>query len=113
MTTDKMIIIYVTFPNKELAHKIIYKLLELKLIACANIFPKIESIYLWNGSIEKNEEFVAILKTSNKHYTTIEKYIKEHHDYKVPCIFSIKNTKFEKNFAKWIENSVNHGINIS
>ncbi len=96
----KMILIYITNPNRKTAKKISEHLLKKKLIACANIFP-IESIYWWDGKLENAKEWAAIVKTNASKYKAIEKEIRKLHPYKVPCIMKIKMSA-NKKYEKWM-----------
>ena len=86
---EQYAIIYVTTKNQEEAEKIADHLLRRKLVACANMIDGIKSTYWWRGKIEKDTECLMILKTKASLYTSIEKYIKEHHSYKVPEIILV------------------------
>lgn len=64
--SSKKSIVYVfwTCRDRAEAKKIIYELLEKHFIACALIFPEIESIYRWEGKVEgEGREVKVILKT--------------------------------------------------
>lgn len=95
-------LIYVSCKNEEEASLIAKKLLELELIACANIFPRIKSLYEWKGSLCQEEESVLILKTQSKKFEIIESEIKELHSYECPCILKLNIDDGNKAFLNWI-----------
>jgi len=101
---------YITAPSKSKAINIAKKLLEAKLVACVNVFPGVESLYVWNGEIHQNSEFVLIAKTISDTEEQIFKLVQEIHDYECPCIISLKIESGEKKFLKWLETSVNNAI---
>lgn len=105
-----MLVVYVTFPDVELARLIADNLLNKKLISCCNIFPNIESLYQWENKIEHSVETIAIMKTTKSCYKELEQEIKKLHEYSNPCIIAINIEKGEKNFLKWIETSVKSDI---
>lgn len=74
------------------------------LIACANIFDSVTSVYEWNDKIESNQEVVIILKTSKDSCKKAIIRTKELHPYESPCIIAFKNKKGDKNYIKWVEN---------
>lgn len=96
-----MILIYTTCASRAEAQKIARKLLEEHLIVCANYWP-ISSLYLWNNKIESGKEFSLLLKSQSKNFKKIEKVIKKMHSYKMPCIFSWETNKIEKNYSRWV-----------
>lgn len=96
-----MILIYITYPNKEEAKKIVKHLLKKKLIACANIFP-VESFYHWKGKMKSGKEFVSLLKASDANWERIQEEVKQLHSYGVPCIIKI-NAEANAEFEEWVE----------
>jgi periplasmic divalent cation tolerance protein len=97
-----MIYIFWTCRNKEEAKKIISGLIDKNLVACASIFPEIESIYRWEGKIEHGNEVKVILKTQAKHFDPICKYILEHGSYEVPEILQVDVPKGNPKYLEWV-----------
>lgn len=96
-----MILIYIVCKNKIEATKIGLALLNKKLIACYNCWS-INSAYFWQGRQKKDVEVVLLLKTRKEKYNIIESWVKKWHSYQIPCIFSIKPDRIEKNYLKWL-----------
>lgn len=84
------------------AKKVIHGLFEKRLIACASIFPKVQSIYRWEGKIEESFEAKIILKTVAKHFDAIQSYILDHCSYEVPEILEVKIEKGSPKYISWI-----------
>jgi len=96
------ILFYVTCKDKDEAKRIAKKLLEEKLIACANIFPEIDSFFWWQQKIDSAKEVPMILKTKKTLSKEVITKIKELHSYECPCIVEIPITGGYKEFLKWI-----------
>ena len=79
-------VVYTTIDSIQDARKIANTLVEEQLVACVNIIPKIESIYIWKGSIENDEECVLIAKTTDTNVKKTIKRIKKLHTYDLPDI---------------------------
>jgi uncharacterized protein involved in tolerance to divalent cations len=62
----KFAIVLVTAPDLKTARALAKAALSARLIACANLVPKIESHYRWQGKIESSAEVLLILKTQIK-----------------------------------------------
>jgi periplasmic divalent cation tolerance protein len=82
----EMAYIFWSCKEKAEAKRIIQSLLEQRLIACASIFPEVESIYRWEGNVEETKEIKVILKTATSHFNSICDHIKENCSYEVPEI---------------------------
>ncbi len=101
MTAD-MIYVFWSCRDKVEAKKIIHQLLDQQLIACASIFPEVESIYRWEGKIEESFEVKVILKTDPKHFDAIQNAIKTQCSYEVPEIVQVDITRGNAHYLSWI-----------
>ncbi len=96
------ILIYTTYKDQTSADLIVDKLLDDKLIACANFFP-ITSRYHWKGKIENSNEIVAILKTRTELWEPVKAFIEQHHEYETPCIIRLAEVAANDSYASWIQ----------
>ncbi len=62
--SGKYFIVLTTAPNQKTARALARSALQNRLIACANLIPKIESHYWWRGKIEKSAEVLILMKTT-------------------------------------------------
>ena len=97
-----IIFVYMTFPSLEEANNAAKTLVEEDIIACANIIPKIFSIYKWEGKVNNTEEVALIAKTVADKWETLEKRVKELHSYTCPCITAMPITKGNPDFLNWV-----------
>lgn len=97
-------LVYMTAPTVEEARSIGNELVSLKLAACINIFPNIESIYCWKNEIQTAQEIVFIAKTSEDKVTELTQVVRKRHSDDVPCILSLPITGGNPEFLSWIEN---------
>ncbi len=102
---SKTMILYSTFANRSEAISTAEQLLKKKLVACANIFPHVTSLYLWNGETKTSEEAILIAKTSAAKLAEANAALTELHSYEVPCILSWE-AEANDAFAEWINSSV-------
>ena len=100
------IFIYSTFPTIEKAKSISKTLVEEKLVACANILPQMESIYLWEGKVNQDKEVVVIYKTTKKNFNKVEEKILALHPHEIPCVVSIDLNQGYDKFLEWISHHV-------
>ncbi len=99
---DKIWGIYSTFPHREEALSVAAKLLEQKLIACANLFENVTSLYHWEGTLRQENEVVMLAKTSaGTRHAAIETLTKLH-PYDLPCITATPIEEAHPPFAQWV-----------
>lgn len=98
--------VYITTSSNEESKKIGKKLVEEKLVACVNIIPSIESIYLWKGEIEADEESLLIAKTKAETIDKIIKRVKEIHSYETPAILAIPIIEGSKDYLDYLDSEM-------
>lgn len=103
---SNLVLVYITFSNLKEAKTISEELLNEKLIACVNIFPEVNSLYLWEGKINSNCEIVAIMKSRNDQTDKIVEKIEAMHSYDQPDVVIIPIGKANKSFTNWVNNVI-------
>lgn len=99
------IVIFITAKDKSEAEKIANKLLEEKLIACANILEGVKSLFWWEGKIDQADEALLILKTRKELFTRIVSTVKTLHSYGCPEIIALPIVEGNKDYLQWIKES--------
>ena len=102
----KYIVVFVTCTSKKEALAIAKKLLNEKLIACANIIEGVSSLFWWKGKVDKARETLVIIKTARKNFNKIKRRIKRLHSYEVPEIVALPIASGENSYLKWIDKSI-------
>ncbi len=96
--------IFITAKDAAEAHNIGRKLVEERLIACANYFP-ISSIYRWKGAVEESAEVAIIAKTRGALVDKLILRVKQLHSYEVPCVVSWNIEEGNPDYLNWIKES--------
>ncbi|OGQ17045.1 MAG: hypothetical protein A3B70_07685 [Deltaproteobacteria bacterium RIFCSPHIGHO2_02_FULL_40_11] len=96
------IIVFVTTASKKEAQNIAKILLQEKLAACAQILPQMESFYMWQGKIQRDKEFLMLIKSRKKLFLKLEKTIQKHHAYETPQIVALPFAKASDSYLKWM-----------
>lgn len=104
-----MILIYATYPNKEEAQDVSKRLLEARLVACANIFQPHSSMYWWKGEVASEDEVAVIYKTQRHHFEAVRERIVQYHSYDVPCVVSMRLQDLNPEFMRWIADEADGG----
>jgi periplasmic divalent cation tolerance protein len=105
--TLSMLTVLTTTAYRQEAEAIAIKLVEAKLAACVQIVPQITSVYFWEGKIEKENEQLLLIKTTEEKYAAVEQFIKENHSYEVPEIVAVRSENVSGSYRVWLEGVVN------
>jgi periplasmic divalent cation tolerance protein len=97
-----MLIVLCTFPDLETARRISTEIITENLAACVNLIPSVESIYRWEGKIEKSNEVLAIFKVSVVGFKKLEAELLEMHPYETPEIIGIAADQVSLGYLKWV-----------
>ena len=103
--TDK-ILVMTTAGSEAEARTIAFALVERRLAACANIIPRIQSIYRWQGKMEEAEEYLLLVKTTADHFTQVRDAIEELHSYDLPECVAVPIWDGSEPYLKWIDSSL-------
>jgi periplasmic divalent cation tolerance protein len=95
-----VMIIKVTYPNKEEADEAIASLLKKGLISSANLL-KIKSTSRWTGEIKEVDEILVLFKTNNNDWIKVRDEIKKLHSYEIPCIIKIDG-EANLEYEEWV-----------
>ena len=83
-TATSFSLVLVTAPDLKTARALAKSALLGKLIACANLVPKIESHFWWQGKIQSAAEVLLMLKTTKSKLPALEQLILARHPYDTP-----------------------------
>ena len=103
-------IVFVTAPNKKAARTLARAALSARLIACANLAPKIESHYWWRGKIEFSAEVLLILKTRKTRLAALEQLILARHPYDTPEFLVLPVQAGSPKYLDWLAASCRDGL---
>lgn len=100
--TDKVVLIYTTFPSQEAAEGVAASLLADRLIACANIVGGMVAMYSWKGAAQRDRETVMILKTRASLVEAVTRRVRERHTYDNPAVVAFEAVGGSVDFLTWV-----------
>ena len=103
--TDKKIVLS-TAGSREEAQKIAQALVERGLAACVNVAGPIESVYRWQGKVERATEFLLFIKTTTGRCAEVQAVIRELHSYELPECIEVAIEGGSSEYLDWIAGSV-------
>jgi periplasmic divalent cation tolerance protein len=97
-------IVITTCGGKEEAETIALLLVEQRIAGCVQMFA-IESVYRWEGTVERAQEWVLVCKIKGAHYAVVEAAIRSAHSYATPEIIEIGIEKGAQAYLSWLESA--------
>ena len=98
--------VLVTAPDLKTARALATGAVRSRHAACANLLPKIESHYWWQGKLESSAETLLIFKTTRTKLPALEKFILAHHPYDTPEFIALSVAAGNRRYLEWIGASV-------
>jgi periplasmic divalent cation tolerance protein len=100
------IVVFITAPTQEEARILADKLVETQLAACVQVLPEMESVYRWEGKVERQNEHLLIAKTTSERFAELDTAVRELHSYDTPEIVSFRLTAVSSEYLRWLQESV-------
>ena len=90
---EQAIVVFMTAANSEEAGRLADMLLSKRLAACVQILPEMESVFRWQGKIERQREILLIAKTVSSKFAELEREVVALHSYETPEIVAFPLTR--------------------
>lgn len=95
-------VVLVTAPDEEKAAGLARTLVEEGLIACANLVPKMRSIYRWEGKVCDEPEVLLVMKTRAERFEVLRERVKALHPYSVPEVLRLDVDAGHQPYLDWV-----------
>lgn len=102
--TDARIVLTTAGSANE-ARNIAQALVERRLAACVNIVPQIESVYRWQGKVERASEWLLLIKTRAGAFERLRDAIQELHSYDLPECVMLEVDAGSQKYLGWISDN--------
>ena len=98
----EVVTVTITGPSEEWLADHVKQLLEKRLIACANIIPRIRAIYRWQNQTEDETETLVLVHTQQKHVEAIIDFTNKAHPYDTVQILATKIIEIDQAYKQWV-----------
>jgi periplasmic divalent cation tolerance protein len=75
---------------------------ESRLAACAQVAGPVASVYWWEGSLERSEEWLVLLKLPADRYDELAAFLTEKHSYDEPEIIALPILAGSAAYLTWM-----------
>jgi periplasmic divalent cation tolerance protein len=99
-------IVLTTAGSADEARKLADALVDRRLAACVNIVPQIESVYRWQGKVERAAECLLIIKTQASAFEGVRATIEALHSYELPECIMLEVSDGDQEYLEWIAANV-------
>ena len=96
------IIVFMTASNGEEAARLADMLVGAHLAACVQILPEMESVYRWQGKIERAPEVLLLAKTTRSKFDDLEREVRALHSYDTPEIIAVPVVAGSARYLEWL-----------
>jgi len=103
---DEAIVVLMTAANGEEAARLADLLIGAHLAACVQILPEMESVYRWQGKIERQPEILLIAKTARSRFDELEREVRALHSYETPEIIALPIVAGSGPYLDWLHASL-------
>ena len=102
---SEFIEIHFTCGTIDEGRKIARYLVQERHVACAQIIPWIESVYMWDNKLNTAQESKVVFKTRLDKYETVRRVIKENCKYELPEITWRAIDGGNQEYLDWLKES--------
>jgi periplasmic divalent cation tolerance protein len=100
--SEDAIVVFITAANGEEATRLAEMLVGAHLAACVQMLPEIESVYRWQGKIERSSEVLLLAKTTRAKFDDLEREVRALHSYDTPEIVAVPIVAGSAPYLEWL-----------
>lgn len=104
---SEAIVVFMTAADRDEAGRLAEMLVVARLAACVQILPEMESVYRWEGRIERQREVLLLAKTTSAKFADLEREVRALHSYETPEIVAVPLTTASVPYLRWLSDSLN------
>ena len=103
---NDILIVTTTSDDRAVLEQIAQILVSENLAACVQIDGPIQSVYRWESEIRQQEEWRCTIKTTGRHFPSIEIRVRELHNYEQPQLIGVSADAGSDGYLVWVMEQV-------
>jgi len=104
----QFLVVLVTCPSRAVGRRLGTELVKRRLAACVNVVPGIESVFWWNGKLDRCREALLLIKTTAQRFEALRQAVCALHPYEVPEVIAVHVQRAHEPYLRWIHTSLSH-----
>ena len=104
--SSEAVVVLMTAADEPEAGRIAEMLVARRLAACVQILPGMQSIYVWQGAVQREREVLLLAKTTRPNFEELEREVRAIHSYETPEIIALPIAPASEPYLKWLIGSV-------
>ncbi len=100
---NDFLLVLCTCPKGDTSDLITEKIINSNLAACVNKISNIKSTFIWENSLEKNDEDLLLIKSTDQNFVNLSDLIQKEHPYDCPEIIAIPIIAGNSSYLKWVK----------
>ena len=105
MSDTEHVLVMTTVPADADASTFAQTLVDARLAACVNVLPPMESIYRWEGRVDREQERQLLIKTSRDRLAALWDRVRKLHPYDVPEFIVLPIVDGNAAYLRWMRDS--------
>ncbi|MBB5736472.1 periplasmic divalent cation tolerance protein [Xanthomonas arboricola] len=102
MSASSLHLLFSTCPDAASAERIARVLLDERLAACVTQLPCVQSLYRWNGAIERSQEVQLLIKTWEDRLLDAIARLQALHPYELPEAIAVQASAGLPAYLDWV-----------
>ena len=96
------VVVLVTVSSAAEGRTIAHAVVAEGLAACVNCVGPLQSVYVWEGQVAEEAEYLLVIKTQGQRFPVLEARIRELHSYDVPEIIGLPIAQGSRPYLEWL-----------
>lgn len=100
-----VLLCFCTCPDQASAARIADALVGERLAACVSLLPGLQSVYRWQGQLQRDAEVLLLIKTSRQRYPAMQARLPQLHPYELPELLAVESVAGLPAYLQWVVES--------
>lgn len=101
----RVVVVCITWPADRDPLDLAVPLVDERLAACVNVLPPMESVYRWEGAVQRDLERQLLIKTTKERLTALHARVRGLHPYELPEFVVLDVAAVERGYGAWVVGS--------